>query len=57
MMYDVEFSYNLPEWGNVELDADNPEDADRLAFDYIRNSFPDAVNIEITSVREVKEDE
>lgn len=56
-MFDVEFTYKLPEWGNVELDADDAEHAERLADKYIRESFPDAQDIEITSVREAKEDE
>jgi hypothetical protein len=56
-MYDVEFSYKLPEWGNVELEATDTDEAETLAERYVKDTFPDAVDVMITSVREVKEDE
>lgn len=56
-MYDVEFSYKLPEWGNVELEAIDADEAETLAERYVKETFPDAMDVEVTSVREVKEDE
>lgn len=56
-MFDVEFKYNLPEWGNVELEATDVDEAAVMAEQYVKDTFLDAMDIEITSVREMKEDE
>ena len=51
--YQVDFTYLVPEWGNVELDADTQETAKELAMSEIEDLYPEAVEIEITNVSEI----
>jgi len=56
-MHKVEFEYNLPEGGYMEIDLDPSLDREELeskALLEIRDSFPDAMDIEIFEIEEIK---
>lgn len=53
MKYLVEGSYNIPEWFDVELDAESKEEAEDEARKSIEMSYPEALDVEVTSVKEV----
>jgi hypothetical protein len=52
--YDIEFSYKLPEWGSVTLQADDKEQAELFAREYVIDSFEDVVDLSIDEINEVK---
>jgi hypothetical protein len=49
-MYQVDFEYNLPEFGTVELEADSEEEAEELAKEQFVEMYPEAVDLEIIGV-------
>ena len=51
--YKVEFSYNVPEWGDVELDAESEDEATSDAERHILMSFPEAIDVSIDKVEEL----
>lgn len=51
----VEGSYNIPEWFDVELEADSKEEAEKEALRNIEMSYPEAIDVEVDLVREVKD--
>lgn len=51
--YEVEFTYLVPEWGTVELEADNHEDAKEEALKHIEMSYPEANDVEILEIKAV----
>lgn len=52
--YEVDTSYDMTEYyTHVVNDADSADHADRLAREYIQNTYDQAHNIEIDAVREV----
>lgn len=56
-LYDVEFTYDLPEEGSVRLQANNPELAKELAVGEIEEIYGDDIkNMNITNVEEVTTD-
>lgn len=52
--YEIDYSFTLPDGGSVVLNADSLEHAEALGVLHIKEVYPDAVNIEIDAVREVK---
>lgn len=51
--YFGEFEYTENRWGEIDgIEADTPEMADSLIQDYVRDTFPEASNILVTTVRE-----
>lgn len=52
--YEVEYEYKITEWGAVELQADNPDQADEFGREYVYETIPDATDITVNSVREIK---
>jgi hypothetical protein len=55
-MHRVEFDYYLPEGGYMELDLDpnlDREEKESKAILEIKDSFPDAFDIEITEIEEI----
>lgn len=52
--FEVNFSYDIKEWGTVVMNVDNEDDATVEAMDYVRETFPDAIIIEIDEVKEIK---
>jgi hypothetical protein len=51
--YLVDFNYSMPEYETVTISADTYEEAEEAAMEYIRETFADAKNIEIESVKEL----
>lgn len=51
--YEVEYSCDIPNWGLVTLPADNPEQAEEFAYDYVKDLYDVVSNIEITGVKEL----
>jgi hypothetical protein len=52
-MYQVSYSYEIPEWGTIELEADSEDQARELAMDEIEFSYPEISNIEISKVEQM----
>lgn len=53
MKYSIEGTYNIPEWWDVTLDAESKEEAEDQAFKSIEMSYPEAIDVEVISVREI----
>lgn len=51
--YDIEFEYDVHEWGDIILPANNLEHAKEEALKYVKETFPDVTNIKITDVQEI----
>lgn len=54
MKYAVDFSYKIEEYGVVELDADNVEQAEDFAREYFTEAYTDATDFTIDGVKEIK---
>lgn len=52
--YDIEFTGKLQEWGNVELEADDVEQAEQYAREHILEVYPEYMDVEIEAVKELK---
>ncbi len=52
--YEVDISYDLPQDEFILINADDLEDAEFKAIDDIKNLVPDARNIIIENIKEVK---
>jgi len=52
--YDVGFTGKLQEWGNVELEADNAEQAEEFAHEQILDLYPEYIDVEIEFIKELK---
>jgi hypothetical protein len=55
-MHRVEFDYYLPEGGYMEIDLDpnlDQEEKESKAILEIKDSFPDAFDVEITEIEEI----
>lgn len=51
--YSIDFTYNEPGWGNVELDAEDRDQAEFEGLNYVRDTHPDVQSVEITSIKEI----
>lgn len=52
--YAVDFSYKIEEFGVVEMDADNIEQAEDFAREYVQETYPDVLDVQIDSIKELK---
>lgn len=52
--YNVEYSFQAMETGSVDLEADDREQAEEFAAEWVRESFEEATNIVIETVKEIK---
>lgn len=52
-MFEVDFSYRLPEFGLIEVDADDAEHAETVGLQTVREMYPDVEDIKIEAVREI----
>lgn len=52
--FEVEFSYKVNEWGTVIINTDDSEIPSEVALDYVRDAFPDAIDIEIDEIKEIQ---
>jgi hypothetical protein len=55
MLCEVDFDYSVREGGSVTLEANNFDDAEAKAQDYIREIYGDVFDVEIIEVREVND--
>ena len=51
--YEVDFSFRMPEWGSVILEAVDKDEAEEFALEHVREAYPDATNIDIDDVKEI----
>lgn len=51
--YQVNFAYKIEEWGTIELEADNVEQADELGREHVYATYPEATDITVDSVKEI----
>ncbi len=49
--YQIEYSYQVPEWGTIELNADNKDEAEGLAYIEIKQLFPEVLDVQVDSVK------
>ena len=54
-MYDIDFSYKIEEYGNIQLPANDVDHAENEALAYVKETFEDAVDIKVDGVRELKD--
>ena len=52
-MYQVSYSYEVPEWGTIELEADDEDQACELAMEEILFSYPEINNVEISKIEQM----
>lgn len=55
-VYDIEFEYKIKEFSDLRMPAENPEQAEEYAMEYIKETYDDVTDVAITSVRELKEE-
>lgn len=54
MSFEVDYSYKITEGGSTIVDTNDRQEAEDMAYDYVRDTFPEAYDIDIEAVREVK---
>lgn len=53
-MFEVDFTYDEPRWGTIEgIEEKSKEDAEEFALKQIDLLYPEAIDVEITEVREI----
>lgn len=52
--YTVDFNYKVEEFGQVDLEADDKEQAEAFAREHIHEAYPEVMNVDITDIREIK---
>jgi hypothetical protein len=55
-IHQVNFTYNLPEFGSMEIDIDpvlDPLDKEDFAIREIKEVFSDITDLEITEIKEI----
>jgi len=52
--YDIGFTGKLQEWGNVELEADNTEQAEEFAREHVLEVYPEYSDVEIEYIKELQ---
>ena len=53
--YSIDFEYKEPHWGNVELSADDADQAEFLARNHVLDMGDDISDILITEVKQIGE--
>ena len=51
--FEVDTSYKSEEYETATYEALDVEEAEQLAMEYIRNTYPEAIDIEVDAVRQV----
>lgn len=54
MWYEVDFGYKIEEYGVVTLEADDIEQADEFAREYVKETYLDCTDIVIDTIKEIK---
>lgn len=52
--YEIDFTYDVEEFGTVTLEAASLEDAEIEAKDYVRETYRDVKNIQIDELKEIE---
>lgn len=52
-MFNIEFTGNIKEWGQVEVEADDPEQAEDFALEQIKDLYPEYEDVEIETIKEI----
>lgn len=52
--WNVEFDYTLRHGGAMTFAAETRDEAEQLAYEYVRETYEDAIDIEVVEVDEVK---
>lgn len=52
-MFVGEFRGKVEEWGSVTLEADNLEQADEYVSEHVREAYPDLIEFEIETLKEI----
>ena len=56
-LHHVEFSYKLPEWGNMEIELEDALDyneKEEISIQEIKEAYDDIEDIEISSIKVIK---
>lgn len=53
-MYRVLFDYFVPEYTDFELMASSADDAESIARDWFKRTYPEAVDMTVSLVEEIK---
>lgn len=51
--YNVAYSYQVEEFGDTIINADDEEQAEMFALEYVRETYPESNSVIIDSVKEV----
>lgn len=51
--FNIEYSYQVEEFGSTVLNADDPEQAEMFGLEYVRETYPEANSVVIETVKEV----
>ena len=53
--YRIDFAYDMPEYGIMDLDADSIEEAEERFNEEVKYLYEDAKNIKIEGIMELKD--
>lgn len=51
--YNVAFSYNVEEFGETVINADDEEQAEYFALEYVRETYPEGNSVSIEKIKEI----
>lgn len=51
--FEIQFSYRIPEWGDVTLDAVDAAEAEELALEYVKDTYTDITDITVDNIKEL----
>lgn len=51
--YEVDYSYYIEEFAMQVINADDPDQAEEFALEYIKDTYPEATNIKIEMVKKI----
>ncbi len=52
--WNVEYDYTMRTGGAMTFQAETRDEAESLGYDYVRETYPDAIDIEVVEVDEIK---
>lgn len=52
--YEIDFSYKVEEFGIVDINADDLEQAEQFAREHITEAYPEVTDVTIDAIRELK---
>jgi len=51
--YEVDFSYKVEEFGTVSVEADDTEQAEAFAREYVYETYPDTLDVTIDDIKAI----